>query len=115
MKKYLGAAAAFALTAALMTGCGCTNRNMDGMITDPTVTSTTVATMPSTDTTPTVTTHPSTATEHTTEPSGVMDETIRPGNGDPTAETGTTHETTGSGTAEGRARHAHPDRSNTRR
>lgn len=103
MKKILGSAAAFALAAVLMTGCGCTNQNMDGMITDPTATSTTAATMPSTNTTPIATTDPSIATEHTTDPSGAMDETIHPGNGDPTIDTGTTGET---GTMEGRARHA---------
>lgn len=108
MKKYFGAAAAFALAATLMTGCGCTNQNNDGMITDPTTVSTTAATMPSSDTTPIATTDPVVTTEsHVTTDTTV--ETTTHNAGDTT--TGThettdgTHESTGEG-AVGRARRA---------
>lgn len=108
MRKFLSGAIAFALAAAVLTGCGGRNvsNNKDGMITDPTVT--TAATMPSTDTAPSVTTEPQASTA----------ETIHPGNGNPTDATEhTTGQNTGTestdttseiGPAEGRARHARP-------
>lgn len=109
MRKFLCGAMAFALAAAVLTGCGRRNvsNNKDGMVTEPTAT--TAATMPSTDTQPSVTTQPHESTA----------ETIHPGNGNPTDATehttehntegtATTEATTGTEGVEGRTRHARP-------
>lgn len=91
MKKSCSALLALALMLSAFTGC---RRNVstreDGMVTDPTVTTGTVATMPSTDTAP-VDTQPSAATQSPAETDATGDTTPS----DPSA-------------PEGRARHAHP-------
>ena len=72
MKTLASLFASFVLTAAMLTGCGCTNRN-GGMTTPSTM-------LPTTE----MTTAPSTApTQASTEPSGTngTDETINHGNG----------------------------------
>ena len=97
MKKYACFALAFVLTAALFTGCGCTNRNMD-QATVPTVLPTTNATTEPTRATTEMTTAPTYAT-HATE------ETIHNGNG--ALEDNTTGVT--EGTVEGRARQHVPN------
>ena len=97
MKKYACFALAFVLTAALFTGCGCTNRNMDNA-TVPTVLPTTNATTEATQATTEMTTAPTYAT-HTTE------ETTDRGNG--ALEDNTTGVT--EGTMEGRARQSVPN------
>lgn len=94
MKKYSILVLVLVLTAALLTGCGCTNRDM---ATVPTTLPTTAAT--------TAPTHATTeaTTEYTTVPTTETRETIDNGNGpleDNT--TGATNATDGA--AEGRAR-----------
>ena len=71
MKKLFLLALTFVLTAALFTGCGCTNRNKD-YETAPTVMPTTLPTMPTTE----ATTVPTTRATRPT-----MEETTGTGNG----------------------------------
>ena len=99
MKKIWTLALTLVLTAALFTGCGCTNSNK-GSTTTPTSLPTTMPTMP-----PTV---PSTApTTQATIPT--MEETTPTGNGMLEDETGTAPGATEStSVAEGRARRAVP-------
>lgn len=73
MKTLASLFASFVLTAAMLTGCGCTNRNT-GMTTPTTM-------LPTTEMTTVPTTMP---TQASTEPSGTngsTDETINHGNG----------------------------------
>lgn len=90
MRKYFTGALALALIATMLVGCRKNvNDNKDGVITDPTVASTTAATMPSTDTAPAATTQPHASTG----------ETVRPGNGNATQGTDNTNPTDHTGTA----------------
>ncbi|MGM9628386.1 MAG: hypothetical protein ACI3V4_09910 [Faecousia sp.] len=72
MKKYCILALTIVLTAALFTGCGCTNRNAGGATSAPTLMPTTETTMPTTEATTVPTTN-------STVPS--TQETIDNGNG----------------------------------
>lgn len=90
MKKYSILALTLVLTAALFTGCGCTNRNVM-----PTTVPTTHATTAPTQATTEMTTAPTHETTHNTEA------TIDRGNG-PLEDHATTTPT--DGTTEGRAR-----------
>lgn len=92
MKKIATLALAVVLTAALFTGCGCTNRNVP-----PTTAPTTQATTAPTHATTEMTTVPT--TEHTVPSTNA---TIDNGNG-PLEDTTVTE-----GTVEGRARHVVP-------
>lgn len=102
MRRYALMILCLVLTAAALTGCGCTNRKMDNA-SAPTVLPTNEEVWESTHPSAEATTHPSTtpttmATEHT-EPSGTIDH----GNGpleDPTLAT--------DNTVEGRARNSMP-------
>lgn len=98
MKKISILALTLVLTAALFTGCGCTNRNQ-GTVTTPTV-------MPTVAPTAAPTEHTTVPTTHATEPS--THETIDYGNG-PLEETigNGTHAT--ENTVEGNARTVHPN------
>lgn len=102
MRKFMSIAAAVMLVASLMTGCR--DRNVsdreDGMITDPTVTTDGILTMPSTDTAPIVTTAP--YTEPTTD-------TASDATGNP-AESGAAGETMPEG--KNRSKLPRPDRVN---
>ena len=75
MRKYSSIPLAMLLVASLMAGCR--DRNVsdreDGMITDPTVTTESIYTMPSTDTAPSITTAPN------TDPTTETDTTDEPG------------------------------------
>lgn len=96
MKRSASITLVFVLTAALFTGCGCTNRNKP-LNTMPTVMPTTQATTEPTH----ATTTPATVPDHTVEP------TVDHGNGpleDPTAATTNPTENT----IEGEARSAMP-------
>ncbi len=99
MKKIWTLALTFVLTAALFTGCGCTNSNK-GNATTPTSLPTTMPTMPST--------APSTApTTQATIPT--MEETTSTGNSTLEDEMGgSTNATESTSVAEGRARRAVP-------
>ena len=95
MKTLASLFASFVLTAAMLTGCGCTNRN-GGMTTPSTM-------LPTTE----MTTAPSTApTQASTEPSGTngTDETINHGNGPLVEESTGASESTTESTAQGRSR-----------
>ncbi len=97
MKKYSILALALVLTAALFTGCGCTNRN-GNYNTIPTTLPATHATTEPTHATTEMTTVPTNGAEHTVEP------TVDHGNG-PLEDTTATNATTATeGTVEGRAR-----------
>ena len=76
MKKYAYFALVFVLTAALFTGCGCTNRDMNNT-SEPTVLPTNEENWTNTEATTEMTTVPTTAA---TEPSNT-NETIDNGNG----------------------------------
>lgn len=93
MRRFVSAAAALAMAATMLAGCR--DRNVsdreDGVITDPTVTTESMFTMPSTDTVPSVSTEPTTGipsdptqmtgdngTTENTAPQGKAG-TIRPG------------------------------------
>lgn len=93
MKKICCMALTLVLTAALFTGCGCTNRNK-GRATTPTELPTTMPTMPTTEATTVPTTHATTPTH---------EETTATGNGVLEDETTTATEYTQSG-VDGRAR-----------
>lgn len=99
MKKYACFALALVLTAALLVGCGCTNRNMDNT-SAPTVLPTNEEVRPSTQETTRATTEATTMPTTATEPSGTIDR----GNG---ALEDTTTAT--DGTVEGRARNVVPN------
>lgn len=108
MRKYLTAAVALTLIASMLGGCrnGNVSDRNDGVITDPTVTSGTMATMPSTDTTPIATTNPSVSTESTTHPgnensTATTDMTENSGAAD---HSGVSDATGDSGNVEGRTR-----------
>ena len=95
MKTLASLFASFVLTAAMLTGCGRTNRN-GGMTTPSTM-------LPTTE----MTTAPSTApTQASTEPSGTngTDETINHGNGPLVEESTGASESTAEPTAQGRSR-----------
>ena len=101
MKSFASLFMSLVLTAAMLTGCGCTNRNMD-VTTAPTM-------LPTIDTTPSTA-----ATEMPTVPTNDAthntDETINHGNG-PLTEDGTaTTDSTVESTVEGRARQNTPIR-----
>ncbi|MGM9661447.1 MAG: hypothetical protein ACI3WQ_12685 [Faecousia sp.] len=99
MKSFASLFMSLVLTAAMLTGCGCTNRNMD--ITTPTTMLPTTNTMPST-----------APTEMTTAPNDGLntEETRNHGNG-PLVEDGTaTTDSTVESTVEGRARQGEPIR-----
>lgn len=80
MKKYCIFALVIVLTAALFTGCGCTNRNMDNT-SAPTILPTTETTRATTEATTKATTEP--ITDMTSAPTGTnsTNETIDNGNG----------------------------------
>ena len=101
MKKICTLVLSLVLTAALFTGCGCTNTRKDSMTT-PTIPSTAVPTLP--------TTAPSTAP--TTVPAvPTLEETTPTSNGAMEDEaTGSTDATESTSVAEGRARRAVPYR-----
>ena len=111
MRKYFGAIVALALIASLLGGCrgGNVSDREDGVITDPTNTSTT-ATMPSTDTAPIATTEPVV----TTGPSESTDATMNSGTTDSTEgntstnSTGESGATEATGSTNGRSRQAQP-------
>ena len=95
MKTLASLFASFVLTAAMLTGCGCTNRNT-GMTTPTTM-------LPTTE----MTTAPSTApTQASTEPAGTngTDETINHGNGPLVEETTGPSESTTESTGQSRSR-----------
>ena len=99
MKKLWTLALTLVLTAALFTGCGCTNSNK-GNATTPTSLPTTMPTMPSTAPSTVPTTQATVPTTEETSPSG---------NGMLEDETGTAPDATEStSVAEGRARRAVP-------
>lgn len=103
MRKIYSALLALALMMTVLSGCrGNVSSRKDGKITEPTATTGTVATMPSTDTAP-IATAPSATTEETTLPAG----TDSTGITEHTTETGVTTPSNES-VPEGRARHAHP-------
>ena len=93
MKSFASMFASFVLTAAMLTGCGCTNRNA-GMTTPSTL-------LPTTEMTTTPTTTP---TQEPTVPSMTRetDETINHGNGP--LEDESTAESTSETTAQNRSR-----------
>ena len=100
MKKLLILALTLVLTAAVFTGCGCTNSNKDAMTT-PTGMPTTVPTMPATTPSTAPTTMPTVPSIEETSPTGngaMEDET--------TGSTGSTDTTESTSVAEGRARRA---------
>ena len=95
MKSFASLFMSFVLTAAMLTGCGCTNRNA-GMTTPTTM-------LPTTE----MTTAPTSAPTHAaTEPSmtNETDETINHGNGPLVEDTTGTTENTTEPTAQNRAR-----------
>ena len=96
MKSFASLFMSLVLTAAMLTGCGCTNRNMD------TATATTL--LPTNETTVTPSTQP---TQMTTVPTtgGTQgaDETINHGNGPLVEDGAATTEGTTEDTAQGRA------------
>ena len=95
MKTLTSLFARFVLTAATLTGCGCTNRNT-GMTTPTTM-------LPTTEMTTVPTTAP---TEGSTEPSGTTgtDETLNHGNGPLVDESTAPSESTGETTGQSRSR-----------
>ena len=96
MKRFASIALVFVLTAALFTGCGCTNRNRP-MDTVPTVLPTTQAT-----------TEPTHATTHATVPEHTAESTVDHGNGPLEDHAATTDTTPAESTTEGQARSAMP-------
>ena len=95
MKTLASLFASFVLTAAMLTGCGCTNRNT-GMTTPTTM-------LPTTEMTTVPTTMP---TQASTEPSGTngTDESINHGNGPLVEESTGSSESTAESTAQSRSR-----------
>ena len=95
MKTLASLFASFVLTAAMLTGCGCTNRNT-GMTTPTTM-------LPTTEMT---TVPPTMPTQASTEPSGTngTDETINHGNGPLVEESTGASESTAESTAQSRSR-----------
>ena len=98
MKTLASLFASFVLTAAMLTGCGCTNRNA-GMTTPTTM-------LPTTEMTTVPTTVP---TQPSTEPSGTngtnsTDETVNHGNGPLVEESTGASESTAEATAQSRSR-----------
>lgn len=111
MKKYAYLTLALVLTAALLVGCGCTNRNVEDT-SAPTVLPTNEEIWDNTEATTRATTEATTPTTMDIIP-GEPDTTMDRGNGpledDTTnATTGSTESTDGTGAAEGRARSAMP-------
>ena len=115
MRKSFEAIVAVALIASMLGGCRGSNVSNDsnGMITDPTSTST-AATMPSTDTAPLPSTNPTTATDSssTTEGESGTNGSAN-GNGSDNNSGGSTGESgangnTENGATQGKARHAKP-------
>ena len=95
MKSFASLIMSFVLTAAMLTGCGCTNRNA-GMTTPTTM-------LPTTE----MTTAPTSApTQESTAPAGTneTDETINHGNGPLVDESTGGSESTTEPTAQGRSR-----------
>ena len=106
MKSFATLFTSLVLTAAMLTGCGCTNRNVD-KTTPTTLIPTTL--IPTTEMTTAPTTQAA-ETTHPTETFGSTDETINHGNG-PLVEDGTnTTEDTTEPTAQNRARQGMPIR-----
>ena len=98
MKSFASLFMSFVLTAAMLTGCGCTNRNA-GMTTPTTM-------LPTTEMTTVPTTVP---TQPSTEPSGTngtngTDETVNHGNGPLVEETTGPSESTTESTGQSRSR-----------
>lgn len=95
MKTLASLFASFVLTAAMLTGCGCTNRNA-GMTTPTTM-------LPTTEMTTVPTTVP---TQPSTEPSGTngTDETLNHGNGPLVEESTGPSESTAETNAQNRSR-----------
>ena len=99
MKSFATLFTSLVLTAAMLTGCGCTNRNVDKTTPTTLIPTTEMTTAP----TPQATTHP-------TETFGSTDETINHGNG-PLVEDGTAGtDNTTEPTAQNRAREGMPIR-----
>jgi len=108
MKKLCSLVLTLVLTAALFTGCGCTNSNKDSMTT-PTGGPTTMPTIPSTSPSTAPTTQATIPTMEETTPTGngaMEDETN--GSTDSTGSTGSTDTTESTSVVEGRARRAVP-------
>lgn len=101
MKSFASLVMSFVLTAGMMTGCGCTNRNVDTSTPTTMVPTTAATTTPSTASTEMTTAPTNGATQNT-------DETINHGNG-PLVEGGTeTTQNTTETTVPGRARQNMP-------
>ena len=101
MKSFATLFTSLVLTAAMLTGCGCTNRNVDKTTPTTLIPTTEMTTAPTTQATETI---------HPTETFGSTDETINHGNG-PLVEDGTnTTEDTTEPTAQNRARQGMPIR-----
>ena len=101
MKSFATLFTSLVLTAAMLTGCGCTNRNVDKTTPTTLIPTTEMTTAPTTQ---------AAETTHPTETFGSTDETINHGNG-PLVEDGTnTTEDTTEPTAQNRARQGMPIR-----
>ena len=99
MKSFATLFTSLVLTAAMLTGCGCTNRNVDKTTPTTLIPTTEMPTAPTTQ-----------ATTHPTETFGSTDETINHGNG-PLVEDGTAGtDNTTEPTAQNRAREGMPIR-----
>lgn len=92
MKSFASLLMSFVLTAAMLTGCGCTNRN-GGATSAPTI-------LPTTE----MTTAPTTAPTQATTTPATTDETINHGNGPLVDETTGAAESTTETTAQSRSR-----------
>ena len=95
MKSFASLFMSFVLTAAMLTGCGCTNRNA-GMTTPTTM-------LPTTEMTTTPTTAPTQASTESATTQGT-DETINHGNGPLVEESTGASESTSETTAQNRSR-----------
>ncbi len=101
MKSFATLFTSLVLTAAMLTGCGCTNRNVDKTTPTTLIPTTEMTTAPTTQATETI---------HPTETFGSTDETINHGNG-PLVEDGTAGtDNTTEPTAQNRAREGMPIR-----
>lgn len=104
MKKYSIFALVIVLTAALFTGCGCTNRNMDGTTSAPTLMPTNETTRATTEATTNTTSEPTTDMTSVPTDAGTnsTNETIDNGNG-PLDSTGAAGANADAGTNQGGA------------
>lgn len=107
MKKYVCLTLSLVLTAALLVGCGCTNRNMDNT-SEPTVLPTNEEIWDTSEPTTRATTEATLPSASGTEPSETVDNGNGPLEDAITGTTGSTESTDATGSADSRSRSAMP-------